>query len=90
MERDVQEVEVMNNGVVAKLGAYISVHCFHVCLHVKHNRELPDLPQQLYDILQVHCADEMRIAAYRQLKSQSNATKPSQFIRFDNHLWHMK
>ena len=51
MDRDVQEVEVLENGLMTDADADIAVRGRHVRRHVKRNRERLSLLQNIHDAL---------------------------------------
>ena len=69
MYRNGQEVEVVYSGIVADVDSNIVVSGSHVCCYINCNRERSALPQNLHDVLQVHCTDETSIAADNTLRT---------------------
>ena len=51
MDRDGQEVEVMDSGFVTDTDVDIAVRGRHVRCHVESDRERQELPQKLHDAL---------------------------------------
>ena len=89
MDGDGKELEVMYNGLISDADANIVVCGLHVHSYINHEKECPELPQNIHDALQVHCTDETSIADDNILRSQSNDTDTNQIFCIDHHLYQL-